>query len=165
MKVQKVSPIAKYLVENKAIPVRNGNNCHFFTKEGLLLGRQLKIEQDQATAYVREVYGEGLKRLFIECKVLGQKCAFFKNEKSPIGLSIMPMKSYLYEEITDFLNNKVKSIEKEIDIASTHEMIGTDEETGVSVFDIHKPYLFREKIIKEEEVDLDKEYQIEHITN
>ena len=62
----KVSPIAEYLTANKAIPIRQGNIWRFYNKEGLYLGRQVNIEQNGATADVREIFGEGFKTLFYE---------------------------------------------------------------------------------------------------
>ena len=159
----KISPIASYLTLNKAIPVReNANTWHFYSPEGLYLGRQYKAEQNGSVAYIREVYGEGLKKLFYECKVLAEKCVYFKFPQSPIGLGIIPTHLYTISHSVDFTKNTVKKEEKLRTIKNKLELIAIDENTNVGIYNIEKPFRFNDNIKTKEERELPKDQRIRH---
>ena len=159
----KISPIAAYLTENKAITKREGNNVwHFYNPQGLYLGKQVKIEQGTSTAYVREIFGEGLKRLLYECKVIGQKLIYFKHPPSPIGIGILPTHSYILTHSVDYASNTVESEQKVRQIKNPMELIAIDENTQVGIFDIEAPFEYEETIIQHTEAELDKKNRIQH---
>ena len=166
MKVQKISPIAKYLTVNKAITVRDGDVCRFYNKQGLLLGKQEKIQEDGGvTAYIREIYGDGLKSIFLESKVLRQECAYSPNEKAPLGISIMPFRSNYFSQLIDFINNTVHTQEKEVRLTNRADLITVDENTGTGLYYIEKPFHFKEKLYDTTEEVLDKDCRVNHTIN
>ncbi len=165
MKVQKISPIAKYLTENKAVTVRDGNICHFYDKNGWILGKQEQIQEGGATAYIREIFGEGLKSMFIECKMLSQECAYYPNEKAPLGISIMPFRSHYFSQVIDFLSNKVHSQQKEVLLTNRTKLITVDENTGAGLYYIEKPFHFKENLSDSIEETLDEDCRIKHTIN
>ena len=137
--MSKVSPIAEYLTVNKAITKRNGNVWRFFNKEGLYLGRQAKIEQNGATAYVREIFGEGFKTLFYECKLLAQKCVYYIDNNSPVGINIAVMDSMIQTHAINYLDNSFKFNQKETTLLNPRAVVAYDTNTGVGIFKINKP--------------------------
>ena len=158
----KISPIAEYLTRNNAISKREGNVWHFFSKDGLYLGRQVKIEDNTSTTYLREIYGEGFKKLFYECVVLIQKCVYYKDNKLPVGMGILPIQTNSLKHFIDFTTNKITNIERFKQIRNPMKLIALDDNTGVGLYEINKPFLFEEKTMKNEEVTLKRRYRIEH---
>jgi hypothetical protein len=164
--MSKVSPIAAYLTGNHAITKRQGNNVwHFFSKEGLYLGRQVKIEQNGANAYVREVYGEGLKKLFYECKVLGQKCTYYKDDKSPIGVNVLPVYSYVLTHSIDFINSKFRSVQVEKRLRNQMDLIAIEQNIGVGIYNIDRPFVYDEKKLLDETKEIKSSMKINHTFN
>lgn len=161
----KQSPIAKYLTENRAITKRDGNVWHFFNKEGLYLGRQIKIEQNGISSYFREIFGEQFKRLFYECKVISEQCAYIRDELSPLGISIATVKSCLQTISVDYLINKIKSTQKVKELVNKQELIAVDSNTGVGIYDIQRPFLYKETKTNDKIEELKKGYKIKHTLN
>ena len=161
----KISPIAAYLTENHAVTKRQGNVWHFFSKEGLYLGKQIKLEQNGANAYIREIYGADFKKLFYECKVLGQNCVYIKDNKSPVGISILPVYSYVLTCIADFINNKFKSTQIESKLRNKLDMIALDQNVGVGIYNINRPFLYSEKVLQDVTKPLKKSIRIKHTFN
>ena len=159
----KISPIAAYLTANKAVTKREGEHvCHFFNRQGLYLGKQVKIEQGTSTAFIREIFGEGLKRLFYECKVLGQKFVYFKYPPVPLGIAILPTHSYILTNTVNYVTNTVESEQKLRQIKNDMELIAIDENTQVGIFDVDGPMEFEEIIVEQREKELDKKARIKH---
>lgn len=161
----KVSPIASYLTQNKALTKREGNVWHFFNKQGLYLGRQIKIENNGATAYVREIYGEYFKKLFYECKAFIEHCVYIKDEFSPIGISILTVKSYKQTVSVDFLKNKIKSTQTEKELKNDKELIAIDRNTGTGIYDIQRPFIYDLKKTLDKTENLKQSLHIKHTIN
>ena len=161
--MSKISPVAQYLTENKAITKRQGNNLwHFFSKEGMYIGRQLRLEQNGASAYVREIYGQGFKKLFYECKVLGQKCTYYKDDNSPVGINIAPVNSYLLTHFIDFTNNTFRSVQVEKRLTNRMDMIAIEPNVGVGIYNIDKPFVYEEKLLLDKTEELKKAMRVKH---
>ena len=158
----KISPIAAILTANRAIPKRDGNVWHFYTREGLYLGRQIKMEQNGASAYIREIFGEGLKRLFYECKVIAEHCFYCSDEKFPLGVGIVPNSTYILTHSVDQISNTIKSTQRERQLISPKALIAMDENVNVGIFEVQKPYRYVEKCISDETSKLKKHLQIKH---
>lgn len=158
----KISPIAEILTANRVIPKRTGNVWHFYTKEGLYLGRQIKVEQNGASAYIREIFGEGIKRLFYECKVIAEQCIYCSDKKFQLGIGIIPNRTYILTHSIDQVTNVVKSTQKERQLVSPTKLVAIDENVNVGIFKIEKPYRFSERSISEETSALHKHLQIKH---
>ena len=161
----KQSPIAEYLTSCKARTVKNGNVCHFISSDGAYIGRQIKIEQNSATAYIREIYADGFKRLLYECKIIGQRWIYCIDDKSPIGVSMLPSYSYMMTHIVDFLSNTVKSVQKEMNLRSKTSLRAIDQNVNVGIYDVQKPYLYAENVLTNETKPLKKRFQIHHTLN
>ncbi len=161
----KVSPIAQYLTANKALVKRQNNVWHFYTGEGMCIGRQEKLEKNGATAYIREIYGEGLKKLYYECKVIGQRCLYYKEDKSPIGISILPDYIYLLTYFIDYIKNKMRSVQIERKLKSPIELIAVEPNVNVGIYDIKKPFVYEEKTLLDKTEDLKKSLRVQHTFN
>jgi len=160
--MSKVSPIAEFLTTNKAIPKRNGNIWRFYNKEGLYLGRQVQIQQNGATAYIREIFGEGLKTLFYECKLLAQKCVYYIDQKSPVGLNIAVTNTMLQTHAINYIDNTFKFTQKETALLSPKNVVAIDENTGVGIFHISKPFQYKTEITADKQSDLKRKDRIKH---
>ena len=162
----KCSPIAKYLTENKAITKREGKNLwRFYSPEGLYLGRQIKIETPVSNTYIREIYGGEFKKLFHECKVIVDQCAYYKNLKSPIGLSIAVLKSFSQLISVDFIKSKMTTVSIEKNLCSPKKVIGVERNLKVAIYDIEKPILYDYNKTLEKTEDLRPRYRINHMLN
>ena len=161
----KISPIAEYLTKNHAITKREGNVWHFYNKYGLYIGKQVKIDQGSSTLYAREVYADGFKKLYYECKVLEQKCVYFKDNKMPIGLGILPTETYLMTHVIDFITNKVTNIQKLKKIINPMKLIAIDDYTNVGLFKINKPFKFKEETLANQTLDLRRRFMVNHTLN
>ena len=161
----KVSPIAEFLTANRAIPKRNGNVWRFYTKEGLYIGRQIKLEQNGASAYIREIFGEGMKRLFYECKVVAEHCFYYSDKNLPQGKGILSDRTYILTHFIDQVNNLVKSSQIERQLISPKSLVAIEENLMIGIFKVKKPYKYFEKCISDETSALPKNFQIKHTIN
>lgn len=158
----KISPIAEYLTKNKAIVKKEGPISHFFSPEGLYLGKQVIIAQNGGNAYCREIYGEGLKKLYYECKFLVQHCVYYKNKKSPLGISIAPIISQLITRSVDYVNSTIGTKEEIKKMINKAELVAKDENTNTGIFDIKGKFRYENTLNKYENIPLNKEYIIKH---
>ena len=161
----KVSPIAEFLTTNKAIPKRNGNVWRFYTKEGLYIGRQVQIQQNGATAYIREIFGEGLKTLFYECKLLAQKCTYYIDKNSPVGMNIAVTDSIVQTHAINYLDNSFNFNQKETKLLNQRYVVAIDENTGVGIYNINKPFVYRTAITSKKESTIKRRDRIKHTLN
>lgn len=162
----KISPIAEYLTINKAITKRENRNIwHFFSPQGLYLGKQTKIEHGGVSIYIREVFGERLKRLFYESKTVGEQCAYYKEPKSKIGLGIIPVKSYVQSISVDYTTNKVHSVQIEKQLKNPMKLIAIECNTKAGVFEIPKPFVFSASKTLDRIENLKRRMRINHTVN
>ena len=145
----KISPIAAYLTANKAKIINDGNFKRFVSPEGLYLGHMFKSEQNGATAYSIEIIGEGLKKMFFQTTVIGQKLAYIANKKATLGVSLVPTHTYIFKSVMDFFNNTTHLEQKTRILTNDLNLLAKDEETGVGLFDTNGPFLFRDEIKQE----------------
>ena len=160
----KISPVAAYLTANKAITKREGKNVwHFFSPEGLYLGKQVAFQRNGSTGYCREIYGEGMKKLYYECKVLTQICSYFKNMKSPLGLSVIPVKTYLLFQDLDYLNNTSTTHNTLRLLENNAELYTIDPDSKMGIFRIKEDkFEFKDYVLEHKTEQLKKGYHIEH---
>ena len=160
--MSKVSPIAQYLTENKAITKRENNIWHFFSKEGLYLGKQIKLEQNGASAYIREIYGDCFKRLYYECKVVGGSCIYYREDESPTGISIIPTYSYILSHTIDFIKNITHTVQIEKKLVNNTQLIAIEPNVNIGIYDVKKPFVFKEKYLQDKTNDLKKGLRVKH---
>ena len=83
-----VSPIAEYLRTNHAIPKHDNYGCHFYSPEGLYLGRLTKAVVNNYKVINLETFGEGFKKMYTKSVAIGQQFIYLKNNSSPVISSI-----------------------------------------------------------------------------
>ena len=142
-----VSPIAEYLRINKAIPKHDKFGCHFFSPEGLYLGNLTKSTVNNYRVITLNTFGEGLKTMYTKSVAIGQRFAYVSNAKDPIGVSIVPVKTYMRKVIVDFFKHKNKIEDTEKTLCNTLDLIAIDEKTGVGLYETDLPYIYETKII------------------
>ena len=138
----KVSPIAAYLCANKARTIKEGNIKRFVSPEGLYLGYQKKSVQNGAVAYSIEIFS-GLKKMFFQTTVLGQEFAYITNPKAKQGVSVMPVKTYIFRTVLDFINNTMHSTQTTRVIKNELTPIAIFE-NGALKFDKDGPFKYEE---------------------
>ncbi len=151
----KISPIAAYLCANKARAIKNGNITRFVSPEGMYLGHQIKSEQDGATAYSIEIL-YGLKKMFFQTTVLGQKLAYVADSKAELGVSLVPTQTHVFKCIMDFFNNSMRLKQTTRTLMNELEPIAVDEETGVGLFNTYRPFLYKELVNEDKTAPFDK---------
>ena len=102
----KVSPIAQFLIKNQAIAKRDKNGCNFMSPEGLYLGRMTKTIVNNYRVISVNIFGEGLKKLYTKSIAVGQQYSYIVNQSAPLGISIVPVKSYIRKIFVDFIEQK-----------------------------------------------------------
>ncbi len=161
----KISPIAAYLTANKAITKRNNNVWHFFSKEGLYLGRQIKMDFSGATLYLRDIYGQGFKRLFSESILLAQKCAYFVDKESLLGINIAVTETNIQKNFVDFIKNQFISKRTDSKLKNPMQAVAIDENTGIGIFKINKPFKYESHTNSIQTGEIKKRNKIIHIIN
>ena len=151
----KISPIAAFLRANKAITVKDGNVKRFVSPQGLYLGHQTKSEQNGATAYSIEIFA-GLKKMFFQTTVIGQKFAYVADSKSELGVSLVPTHTYVFKCVLDFINNTMNYKQTTRTLINDLKPIAVDEETGVGLFNTYRPFLYKETVNDEQTTPLKK---------
>lgn len=146
----KLSPIAKYLVENKAIAKHDKNGCHFISPEGLYLGRLTKTVVDNYRVISLCTFGDGLKRLYSKSVAIGQQYAYLVNKKSPIGISLVPVKTFMRKIFVDFIERTSNLEDSEKTLTNRLSLITLDKETGVGLYNSKTPLKFETTITKSE---------------
>ena len=152
----KISPIAEFLTVNKARTIQDGNIKRFVSPEGLYLGCQYKSEQNGATAYSIEIYN-GFKKMFFQTTVIGQKLAYVANKKAELGVSLIPTHTYIFKAVMDFMENKNHLKQYTRELSSRLNLLAADEETGVGLYDVYGPFLYRDKLIQETDIPFKKD--------
>ncbi len=152
----KISPIAEYLTANKAKVIKEGNITRFVSPEGMYLGHQTKSEQNGATAYIIEIFA-GLKKMFFQTTVVGQKLAYIANRKAELGVSLVPTHTYIFKAVMDFFNNTTHLQNRTRTLNNDLTLLAKDEETGVGLFDINGPFLYRNKITQDKTMPFKKD--------
>ena len=140
-----VSPIAEYLRINKAIPKQDKFGCHFISKEGLYLGRLTKAVVNNYRVITLDVLGEGLKKMYTKSVAIGQQYVYVKNSSSSLGVSIAPIKTYMRKVLVDFIEGKSIIEDSEKTLSNKLDLIAIDEATGVGLYDMDKPFLYKTK--------------------
>ena len=159
----KISPIAEYLTKNKAISKRENKNVwSFYSPEGLYLGKQIKLERNGASAYIREMYGNSFKKLYYECKVLGEHCVYYKDDNSPVGINIAPTYTYLITCIIDYLNNKIFSKQMNKELISKQIPIAIEKNTGAGIYYLEKPFQYKKTTLTDVSQDLKPRFRVNH---
>ena len=150
----KISPIAQYLRTNKAIAKHDKNGCDFISPEGLYLGRMTKMIVNNYRVISLNIFGEGLKKLYTQSTAVGQQYSYIVNKSSPIGISLVPVKTYMRKIFVDFIENTSKLEDSEKTLANKLDLIAIDERTGTGLFDVSKPFLYNTVITKTEDKKL-----------
>lgn len=138
----KVSPIAEYLRINKATPKRDKNGCHFYSPEGLYLGRLTKAIVNNYRVINLETFGEGFKKMYTKSIAIGQQFGYLKNSSSPIGVSLVPIKTYMRKIFVDFINQTSNLEDSERTLKNKLDLIAIDEKTGTGLYDTNKPFIY-----------------------
>ena len=160
----KISPIAEYLRVNNAISKRDKFGCHFVSPEGLYLGRLTKSVVNNYKVISLETFGEGFKKLYTKSIAIGQQFAYIKNNASPIGLSVIPVATYMRQIFVDFIEKKSFLKDQEKKLTNNLELIAIEENTNVGIYDTNKPFEFETKVTKAETEKLTK-LKFEHTIN
>lgn len=140
------SPIAQYLIENKPVFVKDKNILHFISKDGLYLGNLTKQIVNNYKVISLNILGEGLKKMYIKSVAYGQQFAYVKNASAPIGVSIIPVKTYMRKIFVDFINGTKELVDTEKNLSNKLDLVALDENTGVGLYDTEKPFLYSETI-------------------
>jgi len=159
-----VSPIAEYLRINKAIPKHDKFGTHFYSPEGAYLGRLTKSYINNYKIISLKVFGEGMKTMYTKSIAYGQQYAYIKNIKSPLGLSLVPVKTYQRKIFVDFFERTSDLEDSEKKLENKLNLIALDETTGVGLFDTTRPFTYITKINKTKHDEL-KHPQFTHTVN
>lgn len=143
----KISPIAEYLRINKAKAKKDKFGCHFVSPQGLYLGRMTKAIVNNYRVITLDVLGEGLKKMYTKSVALGQQYVYVKNSSSSLGISLAPIKTYMRKVVVDFVEGKSTIEDSEKTLSNKLDLIAIDEATGVGLYDMDKPFLYKTKII------------------
>lgn len=130
----KVSPIAEYLTANKAVVKKDGNVCHFLSRQGCYLGKQVTMKNGPTTMFLRIIYGEGVKPVYIENIVSNQGVVYTSDRKN-VGIKILPYHSMIFRQLVDFFAGTQYFSTKETKLTNPLTQIGVIENIGVKVFD------------------------------
>lgn len=160
----KISPIAQFLRENHAIPKHDKNGCHFISPEGLYLGRLTKGVVNNYKVISLETFGEGLKKLYTKSIAYGQQYAYVKNISANLGVSLVPVKTYMRQVFVNFVDGNSFLKDTERNLCNKLELLATDEKTGVGLFDTDKPFIYKNFVSKSEAKAL-KHPQFVHTIN
>jgi len=152
----KVSPIAQYLRINKAIPKHDKFGCHFYSPEGLYLGRLTKATINNYRVITLATFGEGLKRMYTKSLAIGQQYAYVKNDSDSIGVSIVPVKTYMRKVFVDFIEKKSCLEDSEKKLTNKLDLMAIDEKTGVGLYDTYKPFIYNTTVTKNQNERLNK---------
>ncbi len=136
----KISPIAEYLRINKAHVKRDNYGCHFISEEGLYLGRLTKAVVNNYKVITLDTFGEGFKKMYTKSTAIGQQLAYIKNKQSPIGLSLVPIKTYMRKIFVDFIDKTSQLEDTEKTLTNKLDLIAVDEKYGVGLYDTDKPF-------------------------
>ena len=139
----KIAPIAEYFRINKAISKQDKYGCHFVSPEGLYLGRLTKAIVNNYKVISLDIFGEGLKKMYTKSIAYGQQYIYVKNPSSPLGVSLVPIKTYLRKVFVDFVEgtNKIEDSEKTLN--NKLDLVAIDENTNVGLYDIDKPFEYK----------------------
>ena len=160
----KISPIAEYLRINKAIPVRDKRGCHFYSPDGAYLGRLTKMIVNNYKVISVDTFGEGMKKMYSKSIAIGQQYAYVRNADSPIGISIIPVKTYARNIFVDFLQRTFKTEDSTKLYTNDLDLIAIDTETGVCLYDTEKPFNYK-KVITYTDSGKIKHNNFKHIAN
>ena len=142
----KVSPIAEYLRINKAIPKHDEFGCNFVSPDGLYLGRLKKYIVNNYKIVSLDIIGEGMKKMYTKSVAYGQQFAYIKNTVSPIGLSLVPVKTFMRKVFVDFVEGKNTIEDTEKVLTNKLDLISVDEVTNVGLFDTELPFRYKTKL-------------------
>ena len=142
----KISPIAEYLRINKVIPKKDNTGCHFYSPEGAYLGRLTKSYINNYKVISLSTFGEGMKTIYTKSIAYGQQYAYIKNLKSPLGLSLVPVKTFQRKIFVDFFKGTSDLEDSEKVLQNKLNLIAVDEKTGVGLFDTAKPFVYKTTI-------------------
>lgn len=160
----KVSPIAEYLRVNKAIPKHDNYGCHFYSPEGLYLGRLTKAIVNNYRVINLETFGEGFKKMYTKSVAIGQQFCYLKNSSSPIGISLVPLKTYMRKIFVDFINQTSNLEDSERTLKNKLDLIAIDENTGTGLYDTNKPFLYS-TFVNNVQLNKLKKTKFKHIPN
>ena len=141
-----VSPIAEYLRVNKAIPKHDKFGTHFYSPEGLYLGRMTKAVVNNYKVINLETFGEGFKKMYTKSIAIGQQFIYLRNISSPAGISLVPIKTYMRKIFVDFINQTSSLEDTEKQLTNKLNLIAIDENTGVGLYDTDKPFTYKTTI-------------------
>jgi hypothetical protein len=142
----KISPIAQYLRTNKAIPKRDKFGCHFFSPEGLYLGRLTKAIVNNYRVITLATFGEGFKRMYTKSVAIGQQYAYVKNNSAELGISIVPIKTYMRRAFVDFIEEKSCVEDSEKTLTNNLDLIAIDNRLNVGLYDTEKPFNYKKDV-------------------
>jgi hypothetical protein len=148
------SPTARYLIENNAIAKRDSRGCSFVTREGLYLGRLSCSTVENYKLFTLDIFAEGFKVLFRKTVAIGQNFAYIKNGKAPLGVSLLPVKTYKREVNVDFLNKTSKIKDTETSLDNKLDLIAVDENTGVGLYDTEEPFKYSNRVMTDSQEEL-----------
>ena len=155
----KISPIAQYLRANHAIAKHDKNGCHFISPEGLYLGRLTKTVIDNYRVISLNTFGDGFKRLYSKSIAIGQQYAYLVNKKSPIGISLIPVKTFMRKIFVDYIERTSNLEDSQKTLTNQLNLVTLDEETGVGLYNTNSPFNFKTIITKTENKKLsNKQY-------
>ena len=156
----KVSPIAQFLRKNRAIAKQDRNGCHFISPDGLYLGRLTKTVVDNYRVISVHTFGEGFKRLYSKSVAIGQQYAYLVNKKSPIGISLIPVKTFMRKIYVDFVERKSNLEDSEKLLTNKLNLVTIDKETGVGLYNTSTPFNYKTTITKTENKKLNNKQYI-----
>ena len=160
----KVSPIAEYLRINKAIPKRDKRGCDFISPEGLYLGRLTKSIVNNYTVFSIKTFGENFKPMYTKSIAYGQQFAYIKNDKSKLGVSLVPIKTFMRSVFENFIDRTCSIVDTERTLKNRLDLIAVNEHTHASLFDINGPFSYRDEI-KENKTKEIKKLKFKYVKN
>lgn len=140
-----VSPIAAYLRANNVIAKKDKLGCHFFSREGLYVGRLRKTYIDNYRLIVLDVFGAGFKKLYTKTVAYGHQYVYIKNNKAPLGVSIAPIKTYMRNIFVNFFEGTSRLEDTLRTLTNRLDLIAVDKNTQVGLYDTDLPLKYKDE--------------------
>lgn len=142
------SPVAQYLIANRAISKRIDGICHFFSPEGMYLGKQFKENINGVNFFTTVIYGENFQPLMSKNVVLATVQEYFKDKNVKLGIvPIIVSKAKKVFNI-NYLLNKYDMVQSEKVLSNKIDMIAMDEEGNIGLYKTQRPYRYKTNIVE-----------------
>ena len=87
--------------------------------------------------------------MYTNSVAIGHQFAYIKNNSAPLGVSLLPVKTYMRKIFVDFINSESNLTDTERNLCNQLNLIAIDENTSVGLYDTQKPFKYTTKILNE----------------